>query len=197
MFNPERADEWKRLQGEAKGLSLDNSTLIAANAGDLAAQEEVLGRINALRDDALRKETDMLTPQSAQVDTLDDMRQRWEAISGATADLTARAQTAQEVTDRFLQSAISAASEASVEVDNLGNKLYTLPDGKQIMIDAATGQATQDIDRFKGDLDGVAEKVVQPTIRPRLDTSEWDRWEPQLKRGYVAATPTRMGMQIL
>lgn len=185
MFNPERADEWKRLQGEAKGLSLDNSTLIAANAGDLAAQEEVLGRINALRDDALRKETDMLTPQSAQVDTLDDMRQRWEAISGATADLTARAQTAQEVTDRFLRSAISAASEASVEVDNLGNKLYTLPDGKQIMIDAATGQATQDIDQFKGDLDGVAEKVVRPTIRPRLDTSEWDNWRPGAKIGNV------------
>lgn len=185
MFNPDRAKEWKQLQAEAKGLSLDNSVLIAANGGNLDAQQEVLGRINALRDDALKKETDILTPQSAQVDTLDDMRQRWEAISGATAEFSEKARTAQAVTDTFLRAAISGASEATKEVDEFGNELYTLPDGKQVVIDAQTGQASQDLDKFKGDLDGVAEKVIQPVIKPRLDTSAWDNWRPSAKTGTV------------
>lgn len=90
--------------------------------------------------------------------------------------------------------AINGAAEATKEVDAFGNILYTLPGDQQVVIQADTGKATQNLDTFKGDLDGIAEKVIQPTIRPRVDTSEWDRWEPQLKRGYVSATALRNGM---
>lgn len=52
-----------------------------------------------------------------------------------------------------------ATGKVVESVDELGNKLYALPDGKQIMIDADTGRATTDIDGFKGDLAGVPQEV--------------------------------------
>ena len=104
---------------------------------------------------------------------------------------------ARNVSDALL-AVVAASSDAAVEVDELGNKVVTLPDGAEIMINAKTGQATQDVSRFKGDVDGVVDRLNgrDVVIRVRRDTSEWDNWQPQLKRGYVSATPTRLGMSL-
>lgn len=73
-----------------------------------------------------------------------------------------------------LQAAV-ATGKVTEEVDELGNRLFTLPDGKQIMIDAETEQATTDVDNFKGDVDGVPEEV-STRVRFTVDSSEYDRF---------------------
>src|SRR5690606_37256651 len=68
---------------------------------------------------------------------------------------------------------IEDAGTATAQVDELGNTVYSLPDGTQILVSAETGQATTDVSTFKGDLDEIPSSVVT-TVRVRVDPSEWD-----------------------
>jgi hypothetical protein len=187
MFNPERADEYKRAREDAKALALDESTVIAALAGELGAQEEVLGRINALQAENSRLgEAGKITSgeYKTQEVGLQTIENRWRDLNTVTDENAQRTRTAQDVTSRFLQKAIEDAGTATQEVDEFGNKLLTLPDGEQVVIDAKTGKAHQDLDRFKGDVDDIPEEI-ETRVRVRIDTSEWDRWTPAQKTGYV------------
>lgn len=216
----EQAEERRRVLAErANDLA---QAYIDAGSGVLDALTQVDRFVEVLTDPEMRKEAEGLAklvgddlPLAARVlagdeEALADARthqtalMKDQSIAGValknaldeqTQVQRQAKETAALVTDEYLRQ-INAAQGVTQEVDALGNSVYTLPDGKQIMIDAATGQASADVSRFKGDLDGVAEKVIQPVIRPRIDTSEWDGWEPQLKRGYVDATVLRNGMSL-
>lgn len=191
IFNPDRAEEYKRLREDAKQLNLDEATVIRANAGDLDAQAVVQEQINGLLRDQdsyqklARGAVEALKPE------VDDLRDRWAGVTDATNANREAAQNSLTVTSDLLRKAINDATEATKEVDEFGNELYTLPDGEQILIDAQTGKATQDLDKFKGDLDGVAEKVIEPVIRPRVDDSEWRKWQPGTKQARVTAVGPR------
>lgn len=73
----------------------------------------------------------------------------------------------------------TAAGVASGEVDDLGNKVVTMPDGKKVVIDAATKTAYEDIDALE------RRPIADKTMRLRLDSSEWDNWYPGAKVGKV------------
>lgn len=90
------------------------------------------------------------------------------------------------ISDQYKQM-ISDAGGAALEVDELGNELYTLPTGKQIVVDAKTGLASQNIANFKGDLDGIKDKTA--TVRVDVDDSAWRRWVPTVKEGIVVGKP--------
>lgn len=77
-----------------------------------------------------------------------------------------------EQQSKMLLGIVADAGSASVEVDELGNKLFTLSDGTKVIVDADTGLASQHIDKFKGDLDGVPEKVSTTLV---VDRSEAER----------------------
>ncbi|MCC2034117.1 hypothetical protein [Microbacterium allomyrinae] len=172
MYNTDRADEWKRVREDAKTLALDESVVIAANAGDLAAQEQVHGRINALMEDAADKRSAAWNGSEASTygQALLGVRDRWAEIGAVTDENADKARNAQSITDRYLRQMIDDAGEAEVQVDSLGNKLITLPKGQQIVIDAETNQAHQDLDRFKGDVNTVPREVVT-TARVLADTT--------------------------
>ncbi|HWK26155.1 MAG TPA: hypothetical protein VNS09_06310 [Solirubrobacter sp.] len=61
--------------------------------------------------------------------------------------------------DSYLRAVLDTAGTAQMEVDELGNKLFTLDDGTEILIDVDTRQATTNVTRFKGDLDDIPETV--------------------------------------
>lgn len=61
--------------------------------------------------------------------------------------------------DSYLRDVIEQAGTAQLEVDELGNQLYTLPDGQKVLIEVDTNRATTNIDSFKEDLDGIPETV--------------------------------------
>ena len=73
----------------------------------------------------------------------------------------------------------TAAGVASGEVDDLGNKIVTMPDGKKVVINAETKTAYEDIDALE------RKQVSEKTVRLRLDSSEWDNWRPGAKVGNV------------
>lgn len=164
MFNPDRAAEWKRVQDTQKQTGIDMATILQANAGDLESIEIVQGRINGLIDEQIAKniENGRGANYSRELQTVED---HWGRVGSAADEASAKADDAIRYTSDLLLRAARDAGTATQEVDEFGNKLLTLPEGEQIVIDAKTGQAHQDLARFKGDLDGITETVATAVLK--------------------------------
>ena len=184
--DPER---YKEAAQNAKDWGVDEGTAMRALAGDTTALTVVQETLN----DRTAEATRLLAEQEKQVttdagkvydlaDAVDRGQQAWARLNG---DMDAGAAIAATVSDALI-GVINDSSSATKEVDELGNALYTLPDGQQIVIDAETGRAHQDVARFKGDLDGVPD-VVTSTVKVQVDSRAWDNWRPTTKRGGVQA----------
>lgn len=166
------------LLAEIMGTTVGQAAL--AMAGDFEAAgttaEEVIASIAA-------------APGDVNYDTWIDLQ---NSLKGTTDGLLYGQQAANAAADAMNRkstadlNAAFATGKVTEEVDELGNRLYTLPDGKQIMIDALTGQATSDVDSFKGDLDGIPQ-TVDTYVRVNVDSSRWDNWRPSAKTGVVMA----------
>lgn len=93
------------------------------------------------------------------------------ALSKDGADLQSRA----------LYDMATAAGVASGEVDDLGNKVLTMPDGKKVVINAETKTAYEDIDAIE------RQRIADKTVRVGVDSSEYDNWYPMPKYVEVRA----------
>lgn len=82
-------------------------------------------------------------------------------------------------TSDALLAIVADAGTASKEVDALGNQLLTLEDGTQVFIDADTKQATTNLDRFQGDLDGVPETI---TTKVALETPDLSKTRSDIEK---------------
>ncbi|GAA3948929.1 hypothetical protein [Microbacterium soli] len=170
QFNPERADEYKRIQEDAKRLDLDRQTLLRAAAGDQDALNMVIDRTGQLYDDQAEKvkvtsEAELKARGAKQADNareLSELRQindRWREYGDINAENREKAADASRAVSEYLLSTIDSASSATRAVDDFGNVLVTLPDGQEIVIDAETGQASSDVSKFKEDTDKVVEQL--------------------------------------
>lgn len=100
----------------------------------------------------------------------------WDAVMGPLSSVLdgydqarQKASILGDQQSKMWEQAISDAESATVAVDEFGNKLVTLPDGTQVVISAETGQATQNLTTFKGDLNSVDGRVVTSTARLLVD----------------------------
>ncbi len=178
--DPER---YKQAQDNARNWGIDVSTAMRAMAGDATA-------LTIAQDGVNQKMVDYEAQGSKTSETALNLRNQWEAgknsLEQLNGDMEAGRTAARNVSDALL-AVVAASSDAAVEVDELGNKVVTLPDGAEIMINAKTGQATQDVSRFKGDTDGVIDHLNgrEVVVKVRRDSSEWDNWYPGVKVGKV------------
>ncbi len=164
MFNPERADEWKRIQQDAKDLGLDVTTVLEANAGDLDAQAVVLERLLQMRKDVEGMEIrpgawKSVSNQKEALSEIGELESRYRGLRDVTEEWKDAAQTGMQITSDLLKNTARDAGTALEQVDELGNKLWTLEDGTEILIEADTGRATLDLKKFKGDVDEATETV--------------------------------------
>ena len=162
IFNPDRAEEYKRVLSDAAQLGVDRATVIAANTGDLEAQQEVQEQINRLLQDSNSYEATGTTNKKTLKSDVADIRDRWQEVVKTTQEYSDKTVAANSYTSTMLLGLIDSAGTAQEEVDALNNKLVTIQteNGEmKVFIDAETGQATQNLDRFKGDADGVIDSV--------------------------------------
>ncbi|WP_186324536.1 hypothetical protein [Microbacterium paludicola] len=170
MFNTDRADEYKRIQEDANALSLDTSTLLRAAAGDEDALNQVRDRSIALLDAQEQKirdtQANLKSGQEAELDALHQqedairsVNDRWGEYGAINDENREKAAAAAAYTSQYLLDTIANADSATRAVDDFGNVLITLPDGKEIVIDAKTGKATTDVSKFKKDTDGVIDHL--------------------------------------
>lgn len=168
----QRADAQKLV--DVLGVDLPEAArILAGDTNALAAAQEVLSDKNKALNDQ-RRDGKLLTEEEAAA-----LADQQNALDNAGASLGTyasnnekAAQIARDYSDA-LKGMISEAGDAGEEVDELGNKLITLPDNTQIFIDAKTGQATTDVSRFKGDTDGVIDHLNgrEIVLRAEADTS--------------------------
>ncbi|MFF8186603.1 hypothetical protein ACF044_05025 [Microbacterium sp. NPDC016588] len=180
MFNADRAEEWKQVQADAKTLGMDIGDVIRANAGDLEQQQRLQERINALMDDAaaksgtgdgLAKILKSAADSELAIKGLKDVSDRWSDINAVTEENARKTEVANDVVSSYYREAIQQAGVAASATDEFGNKLYELPDGKEIVIEADTGRATDDVSKFKSDVQNIPDK----TIAVRADISQATR----------------------
>ncbi|WP_460802483.1 hypothetical protein [Microbacterium sp. GXF6406] len=182
-FDPDRAKEYKQIQEDAAAYGLEVNTLLQAAAGDEEALNEVRSRGNALleerKEKTLEAQESFIPGNEYTIDGLlreeremSNVNERWKERSDIYAENKQNAADAQAAESEYLKSVVENASSAAVEVDELGNKLLTLPDDQQILIDAETGQATLNIDKFQGDADDVVDHVNGRQMK--LDISTHD-----------------------
>lgn len=156
-------DRYAEAKKNAEDWGVSVSTAVNAMAGDAAALAIVNDTLTASEDRVSEAVDNLKGGRLAGLSQ--DMRQlRQSTIDGRDAyeALTGEMSEARSIAEQYSQSLISiaqGATSATKEVDELGNTVYTLPDGQKIMIDAETGQATDDITRFKGDADGVIDSL--------------------------------------
>lgn len=178
IFNPERAEEYKRVLEDASALGIDRATAIAANTGDLEAQQTVQEQINRLLEDANSYELTGTTNKKTLKNDVADLRDRWKEVVTTTQEYADRTVAATDYSSNMLLGLIESAGTAKEEVDELGNRLLTLPDGQKVLIDADTGQATANVDKFRGDVDGVVTEVNGKEIviqaRSTIDQAQRD-----------------------
>ncbi len=169
LYNPDRADEWKQLQADAKELQLDQNLLIRANAGDLTAQAVVQKEIASYMESGAAYTERTTTGMPALTKTAVDLRDRWAQIGDATRTQAENAERSRQVTSDMLLDAADKAGTFTQAIDEAGNKLIALPDGTEFVISADTGQATEDVSRFGDDVDGVIETINGKIVRVTVD----------------------------
>lgn len=175
-FNPDRAEEYKKVQETIKTTGLDVSTVMKANAGDLDALAIVQERATqAWRDQGEEANifSDGLNDRAMQI------RDYWNSTAAAAKESSDKTKAVIQGTTDYWKDQIATYGDVGVAIDEVGNKVVTLPDGKEIFIDAKTGQATEDVSKFKGDVDGTIDHLngreVVVKARTQVDRTELDR----------------------
>jgi hypothetical protein len=180
--DPEKYDKAKDA---AKKWGVDVSTAMRIMAGDSTAIQVVKDRIDDLwaANEAQIESDGRLTEATA--------AKKFELIGAGTAlgkvvkEMEGGAEAAKNVSDGLVD-IINQTGNAILEVDEFGNQLYTLPEGEQIVIDADTGQASLNLDQFKGDVDSIPDQHVT-RVKVIPDTKQWDaamkRLQAQFSQG--------------
>lgn len=83
---------------------------------------------------------------------------------------------------RALYDLTVATGVATGETDDLGNAIYKLPDGKEIVVDAVTKQAHEDLDALESR--PLSRKTVAVDVV--VDDTNWRKWQPSPKTGRIA-----------
>ena len=153
---------YAEAEENAKNWGTSLETAVNAMAGDSTALDVVqqnLAANAAIVSEALANAGGNIRGLSYEMRTLrgetNQGQASFDALSGEMSEAQARA----DAYSNSLLQLVSNSESATKEVDELGNAVYTLPDGRQIMIDAETGKATTDISRFKGDFDGKVDQM--------------------------------------
>lgn len=159
------SERYKEAGDSAKLWGVDIETATLALSGNKAAMELVEQALDRKRkateedaraaQEAAEANGSMLasvTPQEVELGKAEAAWKRHTDAMSLGSEQAAVASTA-------LLELVEQADTAAVEVDELGNKLLTLPDGTQVYIDAQTGAASLAVGQFKTDADGVIDHI--------------------------------------
>lgn len=192
-------EKYQEAKDAAESWGVETETAMLAMAGNTTALNVVKDSVADLAQQARDAEAAALGLSTEMggvgVTVLPVVRQADEAASkldkltGAMDEGAARAKT----TSNGLLRIAESAEDATMQVDELGNKVVTLPDNTQIFIDAKTGQASLNVDQFKGDLKTIP-AVHDVDVRIKVDESAWLTWQRK-PREFSAGVIVREGKQ--
>lgn len=176
------SEKFKTAEENARKWGVSIETAVGAMSGSAADIREVETSVRDMGE-ALKNipDDDAFT---IGIKAEQDFNAAKDALSKLTEEMD-RGSTRAEVLNSFWQEQINSMDGVIVKVDEFGNKLYELPDDTQVVVDAETGVATQNLDAFKGDVETIAGKEVTATVRLKVDDTEWRNYRPHPKSGEI------------
>lgn len=182
------ADKMAKAQSIITATGLDTTTVLRALNGDLTDSATVTGALaekkSALADtlDRARNGEQGLSAEILKGNAeLGKANGVWDAHTGVMGKAADAYQVYNDAASRGLvrtAEAAVAAGKATETIDEFGDRIVQLPDGKTIYIDTETGKATEDADAIKDKIFSISDKTVTVTV----DTSQVDRALNALQR---------------
>jgi hypothetical protein len=175
-------DKFKDAKDNAREWGVSTSTALLAMAGDanaLAEAQEGLRRKDyeyrqQLEDDSISKATgDFAQLKNDLVNGEEAMKQLTDAQNLGASQADAYSESLRLLAEN--------TAGATSKVDEFGDTVYTLPDGKQIYIDAETGKATENTDAIEQKIFGIPDK----TVKIYADTASLDAELERIRRTAV------------
>lgn len=186
--DPARYQEAKDAASE---WGVDVRTAMGAMAGDATAlataQEGLDRRTEEANRRLLEQEEQVDGTAGAVYDMADSVTAGAERMDGLTTALAMGKQQADEAAGALYNYATSAG-EATDQTDDLGNKIVRLPDGKEIVVDAKTQRAYEDLDALeKKEINDKSATVIL-----NVDDSKVRNYRPPVIQATTVFNP-RMG----
>lgn len=185
--DPER---YKEATDAAKEWGVDIPTAMRAMAGDAdalaIAQEGLANRTKEATDNMSEAEQNISALGDGFSSLPEDIKSGQERLDELNGTMAAGRLQALNAAQALYDYATSAGV-ATGETDDLGNKIYELPSGKTIVVDAKTQTAYEDIDAIEKQK--LNDKEI--TVRVRRDSRDWDNWQPSPKTGVIMASRPR------
>ena len=174
LTDPEKFAEAEK---NARNWGTSVETAISAMAGNAGAIEDVTHSLDGQKDaaeDAAVAAQRLAEENGTGLLALTAQEQAYNDGANALSRLTGEMDAGKDraaLLNGYYEDLINSSAGATKQVDELGNELYTLPDGTEILVSADTGQATQNVSTFKGDVDSIPEQV-NTRVSLSLDDSQ-------------------------
>lgn len=174
-------DEMDQLKANTEAWGVSQETALAAMSGSPAAIEEVRTSLADMTAEMERQQKIEMKDEWAEYSSeLTTLQGRVYDGSAAFEQMTARMDEGAAKADAysyFLRDVATTTEGATTSVDEFGDSVVTLPDGKRIYIDAETGQATDDVDAIERKVYGIQDKTI--TARIVVDDRDLRNYRPQ------------------
>ncbi|QMU97978.1 hypothetical protein FVO59_12780 [Microbacterium esteraromaticum] len=95
-----------------------------------------------------------------------------EAALKATSEGYLDGAQAADINARALYNFAQQAGTATGEVDDLGNRIYELPDSTQVVVDAKTQKAYENVDQLESKVGGIKDKNVNVSVSANTDQAQ-------------------------
>lgn len=175
-------EKYDKAAQAAKDWGVDVSVAVNAMAGDSTAL--------AIAQESLEEKTERVNKamETTQVnadgsaagyaDLYAEVQRGADTLTNITGEMAEGAARAEDYAESLYQLATSTG-QATGEVDDLGNAIITMPDGKQVVIDAATQKAYSNVDALEQNIQGVQGKTVNVNADTSSATGALNNWITQ------------------
>lgn len=162
------SDKWKEASTNAENWGVSVETAVLAMSGHAASIEEVRRSLDEQSEAYKRLGKEQDTNYEKQTEAFTNILDGEEAYKRLTGEME-KGQAQADVMSQALINVARTTEGATQTVDEFGDTIITLPDGKQIYIDAETRQATQDTDAIEQKIYGIKDKTA--TVKVEVDDS--------------------------
>lgn len=171
LTNTEKMAEAQKI---VAATGTDLTTVLRGLNGDMTDAETVSKDLADARQDLADKQKANLDNNRPYMEGLQEESQellkaedQWRKYNGALDEAGGKwavyADAAAQGLVRIAESEV-AAGRATKTIDEFGDTIYNLPDGKQIYIDAETGRATEDTEAIAQKIFSVPDKTATVTV---------------------------------
>lgn len=186
-------EAYQQAEDNAKKWGVSESVALLAMAGDtnaLAEAKESLAEKDRIVTEELEKQGGNTRALSYEMRTMrGEVSTGTETLNALTGEMDAGAQQA-DVYSTSLRLIADRTEGATRKTDEFGDTVVTLPDGKEIYIDAETGKATDNVSAIERKIYGIPDGASTVTVT--ADTSQVDR---EVRR--LSGTTIKIGTKIV